>query len=698
MDPQINLDGTILHKPCAKCFDCHCQIDLANFAKHENLNDFVLLCKTHYFKRFNEGGGYIGGDKFFKKTERDISASAMTTPRYEPDDNLPETQINSSGSGPGNLTIQTLPHQAFDLSSKLYSPSISSSRSEKFKNLGAAPPCHACLKSVYKMEEILVMGYTWHKKCFTCGTNTGLGCHKMLTIDSYHVIEKKPFCNVCFKKHQLGLFNLPTNDLISQTPNQLHNKPEQSTTHFKFEVVDKQTAQSPEIINTLDITTTTVANDNESNLDPNRPHLVNVINFSPRSTDSNPSQILLSDFEDVSSPRSDDVSSPRQNLSTITSELGQIVEPVVAPAPRKTPSMRKSLTSEVSGKSSSSKSLNHTITRVVSGDDGFDSDEDLKAVRDSNPTVIPSFGQQQQQTNMSSSTSQLKILFRTNSAMEREEGEMWALEQKSYDEIRMLKEIEEVTRLEREREEKDAQEKEKLYVESKLLSERVTFIRQQELLAEEQALAKALARKEEESRIEAEIVKQRALEAAQREAEEYAAWQEKKRRAAQAKAEWLREQELTLAHLQLEEPPREDLPATSNEQGVGEIVASRDKNASPGAAERAEEDRMRQELEAWEKAVQLEEPVTNSAAPPEVRNNDVEESNDELKMPCDTAAPSSTSSEFMSDEEVKAALIRKLHLVDVTPVTSKDSQDLKIRKTDKKNPLTKVLGIFGKKA
>jgi hypothetical protein len=262
----------------------------------------------------------------------------------------------------------------------------------------------------------------------------------------------------------------------------------------------------------------------------------------------------------------------------------------------------------------------------------------------------------------------------------------------------MLKEIEEVTRLEREREEKDAQEKEKLYVESKLLSERVTFIRQQELLAEEQALAKALARKEEESRIEAEIVKQRALEAAQREAEEYAAWQEKKRRAAQAKAEWLREQELTLAHLQLEEPPREDLPATSNEQGVGEIVASRDKNASPGAAERAEEDRMRQELEAWEKAVQLEEPVTNSAAPPEVRNNDVEESNDELKMPCDTAAPSSTSSEFMSDEEVKAALIRKLHLVDVTPVTSKDSQDLKIRKTDKKNPLTKVLGIFGKKA
>jgi hypothetical protein len=32
-----------------------------------------------------------------------------------------------------------------------------------------APKCTACAKSVYKMEELLAVGRTWHAACFVCG-------------------------------------------------------------------------------------------------------------------------------------------------------------------------------------------------------------------------------------------------------------------------------------------------------------------------------------------------------------------------------------------------------------------------------------------------------------------------------------------------------------------------------------------------
>ena len=54
MDPLINLDGAIIHKQCAKCGDCNCQITLSNFVKNEIGDQTSLICKTHYMKRFNE--------------------------------------------------------------------------------------------------------------------------------------------------------------------------------------------------------------------------------------------------------------------------------------------------------------------------------------------------------------------------------------------------------------------------------------------------------------------------------------------------------------------------------------------------------------------------------------------------------------------------------------------------------------------
>jgi len=69
-DAQITLDGSKYHKECAKCQDCRCQITLRNFTKCDD----VLLCKTHYFKRFHEENSYMGGDKFTKSASATVKA------------------------------------------------------------------------------------------------------------------------------------------------------------------------------------------------------------------------------------------------------------------------------------------------------------------------------------------------------------------------------------------------------------------------------------------------------------------------------------------------------------------------------------------------------------------------------------------------------------------------------------------------
>lgn len=103
MDPQINLDGDIIHNTCAKCEDCRCQITLSNFVKNSNQDSTLLLCKTHYKKRFLEKGlsyfsfriifdilfftlhffrfigQYIGGEKYGKKTEGELRSPVSGT-------------------------------------------------------------------------------------------------------------------------------------------------------------------------------------------------------------------------------------------------------------------------------------------------------------------------------------------------------------------------------------------------------------------------------------------------------------------------------------------------------------------------------------------------------------------------------------------------------------------------------------------
>lgn len=120
MDPQIKLDGTSLHKACAKCDECKCQITLSNFAKHETGDKIILLCKTHYFRQFREGGAYLGGEKFAKKQNREIfaltaqdqaiAAAAEATPAVIPESVSPVAvaplRVSPSRTKPGASWIK----------------------------------------------------------------------------------------------------------------------------------------------------------------------------------------------------------------------------------------------------------------------------------------------------------------------------------------------------------------------------------------------------------------------------------------------------------------------------------------------------------------------------------------------------------------------------------------------------------------
>ena len=70
-----------------------------------------------------------------------------------------------------------------------------------------APKCWICNKSVYKMEEVIAIGKTWHKSCFLCGGKHNVegdpkvGCKKGLTLDTYLEHDKEPYCQACHRRN-----------------------------------------------------------------------------------------------------------------------------------------------------------------------------------------------------------------------------------------------------------------------------------------------------------------------------------------------------------------------------------------------------------------------------------------------------------------------------------------------------------------
>ena len=123
MDPQINLDRIILHKSCAKCVNCSCQIDVINFAKIDATSeDLILYCKAHYDSKTS-----------LAPSLQSLSDKAKLSPRTITNNNT------------NNIT-------------------------EKFKSLGVSENiCNYCHTSVYKVEELMAFKKSWHKKCFHCG-------------------------------------------------------------------------------------------------------------------------------------------------------------------------------------------------------------------------------------------------------------------------------------------------------------------------------------------------------------------------------------------------------------------------------------------------------------------------------------------------------------------------------------------------
>ena len=88
------------------------------------------------------------------------------------------------------------------------------------------PKCPICTKSVYKMEEILAMGSTWHKTCFKCGAGSkdSSGCSRTLTRDGYQDHDGAPYCNACYgrlyKPKGFGYGNMLNTEEGSKKQNQ----------------------------------------------------------------------------------------------------------------------------------------------------------------------------------------------------------------------------------------------------------------------------------------------------------------------------------------------------------------------------------------------------------------------------------------------------------------------------------------------
>eukprot|EP01038_Epipyxis_sp_PR26KG_P013184 gene13184-17667_t len=60
--------------------------------------------------------------------------------------------------------------------------------------------CTVCAKTVYKPEETIAVGRTWHNSCFTCGGTASDGCNRVLKRTDYVDHGGEPYCKACYTK------------------------------------------------------------------------------------------------------------------------------------------------------------------------------------------------------------------------------------------------------------------------------------------------------------------------------------------------------------------------------------------------------------------------------------------------------------------------------------------------------------------
>ncbi|KAL8495312.1 hypothetical protein ACS0TY_019460 [Phlomoides rotata] len=134
----LSADGATYHKSCFKCSHCKGTLVMSNYSSM----DGVLYCKTHFEQLFKESGNF---SKNFAKHERDNLSRAP------------------------------------------------SKVSEMFS--GTQDKCHACNKTVYPLEKVVMEGEPFHKSCFKCAHG---GCP--LTHASYAALDGVLYCKHHFQQ------------------------------------------------------------------------------------------------------------------------------------------------------------------------------------------------------------------------------------------------------------------------------------------------------------------------------------------------------------------------------------------------------------------------------------------------------------------------------------------------------------------
>lgn len=78
---------------------------------------------------------------------------------------------------------------------------VAATHQPKVIAFSGAHKCYVCDKTVYKTEEVIAVGHTWHDKCFTCGGKAGEGgCGRVLRRDGYVDHSGEPYCQACYNK------------------------------------------------------------------------------------------------------------------------------------------------------------------------------------------------------------------------------------------------------------------------------------------------------------------------------------------------------------------------------------------------------------------------------------------------------------------------------------------------------------------
>lgn len=220
--------GRIWHKTCftcgGSCTLAHkqgCKRVLARdgYLDHEN-EPYCNACYSRLFKPKGYGIG-ISLELDYGPGRRADAAATPVTPEnnnpppptgleVKPTTRGQTVKNNGDGMGPGSsVSIAPTPIAAVTPTPPVRPPpppvavpnsTIQAARTPKVADVNAAPKCTICLRTVYKVEEMVAVGHVWHKSCFTCGARAGDGCRKVLNRQNYVDHDNCPYCTACHNK------------------------------------------------------------------------------------------------------------------------------------------------------------------------------------------------------------------------------------------------------------------------------------------------------------------------------------------------------------------------------------------------------------------------------------------------------------------------------------------------------------------